>query len=205
MSAFTLTPEMIKNGADYMPIAYKESLAKEIAAKCVKPLKTAEQNKPGNKILALPRTHGEDPALKAILLQNVLLGFYLNIEQEADTEDARKAYDTYASAHIFEQLSALRSNGEVRAKAIRIYNDYKTFERFVDIEIENRQTAENDTVARILTAVQIMATEEMTQKLVAELQSTMTELQQKKNETIVEQRAEAIARANRAEATGNAC
>lgn len=205
MSAFTLTPEMIKNGADYMPIAYKESLAKEIAVKCVKPLKTAEQNKPGNKILALPRTYGEDPALKAILLQNVLLGFYLNIEQEADTEDARKAYDTYASAHIFEQLSALRSNGEVRAKAIRIYNDYKTFERFVDIEIENRQTAENDTVARILTAVQIMATEEMTQKLVAELQSTMTELQQKKNETIVEQRAEAIARANRAEATGNAC
>lgn len=203
MSTFTLTPEMIKNSVDYMPIGYKESLAKEMADKCVAPLKTAEQNKRGNKILALPRVYGENPALKAILLQNVLLSFYLGIENHADTEDVRKAYDTYASAHIFEQLSALRSNADVRTKAICIYNDYKAFERYVDIEIENRKAAENDTVARVLTAVQIMATEEMTQKLVAELKGTMDELQQKKNETVVEQRAEAIARANRAEA-GNA-
>lgn len=199
MTTFTLTPEMIKNGADYMPIGHKEVLAKEIADNCVKPLKTAEQNKSGNKLLALPTVHGVDHTLKSILLQNVLLGFYLNVEQDPETQDVRKAYDTYASAHIFEQLSALRSNSEVRDKAIRIYNDYKAFEKFVETEIANRTAAENDTMARVLTAVQLMSAKEMTDKLMSELRSAMTELSEKKAEISAEQNAAIIAGA------GNAC
>lgn len=198
MSTFILTAEMVKNGADYMPIEYKDSLAKEIANKCVKPLKTAEQNKPGNRILALPNVYGEDHALKAILLQNVLLGFYLNITVEPNEADVRKSYDTYASTHIFEQLSALRSNDEVRAKAIRIYNDYKAFERFVDNEIENRKAAENDTLARVLAAVQVMTAKEMTDNLKAELEKAMAELSAKKEEAIAAQNAAAVEGANNA-------
>lgn len=198
MSAFTLAVETIKNGADYMPIGSKEALAKEIADKCVVPLKTAEQNKAGNKILALPCVHGVDHALKAILLQNVLLGFYFGIELDPNVQDVREAYDKYASAHIFEQLSALRNNAEIRDKTIRIYNDYKAFEKFVDVEITNRAEAENDTLARILSAVQIMSSKELTEKLMAELQSAMTELADKKAEISAAQEAATIAGADNA-------
>ena len=95
MDKFKITKEMIVKAKSYMPLQAKTAYAQSIAELCLKDYKTAEQNIEGEKFLALPYLKGEDMGLKSVLLINVLLGFYFDIEVKEfeNPEEVYKQFD----------------------------------------------------------------------------------------------------------------
>lgn len=153
---FKITAEVLENALTYMPIASKTELAKSIAESCVEPAKTAEQNRGGEKLLALPYIKVENYTLKEILLMNTLVGFYFNAELDPE-ENAYDTYDYYACGNIFEQLKRFKGDEKLREKAFAIIEDFRKFKKVVDTEIFNKKMVANDGLARVIAAVQVGA------------------------------------------------
>ena len=154
MDYFKITAEVIERAVAYMPLATKGELAKSIADECVKAAKTAEQNKSGEKLLALPTLMIEDYVLKEILLLNTLIGFYfdIQIDEESDPFDT---YDYYAGSNLSDQLRHFKGEEKLKEKAFSIWEDFRKFKKFVDTEIFNRKLVANDGMARFTASVQI--------------------------------------------------
>lgn len=171
---FILTDEMMKKAKTYMPISEKIATAKVIAKNCVGNIKVAEQNKEGNKILSLPEIKSEDLALKTILLQNVLLGYYFDIDLDPN-EDSYKQYDYYAGGHLLNQLERYKSNPELKNKAFDLLTDYKEFKKLVDTEIYNCKTNENDTLGRLTASMQLLSSPKNIKELSETLKKEMDE------------------------------
>lgn len=75
---FKVTKEMLKAAVTYMPVAMKEVVSKQIAELCLEDIDTAEQNKIGESLIALPHLKGENLTRKNMLLLNTLVGYYLD-------------------------------------------------------------------------------------------------------------------------------
>lgn len=163
MDFFKITADVLKKANGYMPMATKADLCENIAKLCVKPSKTAEQNKAGEKLLAMPCIMIEDYALKELLLMNTLIGYYFDIEIE-NGEDAYATYDFYAGGNIVEQLKHFKGDEELREKAFAIVEDFRRFKKMVDTEIYNRKLIENDSLARFTAAIQVGSSPEFIQQ-----------------------------------------
>lgn len=161
MEHFVVTKEMMTKANTYMPLASKESLARQIAELCIKDMKTADQNIPGEKIFAMPHLKYEDTSLKEVLILNTLLGFYLDIDVNENID-----YDYYAGGHIYNQLERFKSDSTLRDKAFDLLSDFKVFRKLVDTEIYNIKVNNNDPIARFTSAVQIFTTPENIKELV---------------------------------------
>lgn len=173
MKNFIISDNLMESAKSYMPLREKKDLAKQIADLCLVPMKTAEQNRAGEKLLAMPNMRSEDMALKQILLLNTLLGFYFDIKVDPE-KDSYEQYDFYSGAHIFNQLE--RYKGTMwKNKAFDILSDFKEFRKMVDTEIFNIRQNWNDPVARFTSAVQILSTPENVKALMDELKSTSEE------------------------------
>lgn len=85
---FKVTKEMLKKAVTYMPLYMKESVSKQIAELCLDDIDTAEQNKIGESIIALPHLKGENLTLKNILLLNTLIGYYLDQDMPETEKDS---------------------------------------------------------------------------------------------------------------------
>lgn len=164
---FELTDEIMQNAKAYMQIEDKAALAKTIAEQCVIDIPTAEQNIQGEKFLALPYIKGEDRELKALCLMNVLLSHYLNIEIAAPFNEEQ--YNYYAAGSILNQIERYKSNFDLKNKAFDLLADYKEFRKFVDVEINNLLTVNNDPLARFTASIQVFSTPENIKKAVEEL------------------------------------
>lgn len=170
---FMITDDLMEKAKSYMPISEKRDLSRQIADLCLIPMKTAEQNRAGEKLLAMPNMRAEDMATKQILLLRTLLGFYFDIEVDSKA-DAYEQYDFYAGEHIYNQLERYKSTAW-KNKAFDILSDFKEFRKFVDTEIFNIRANWNDPVARFTAAVQILSTPENIKELLGELQRTSDE------------------------------
>lgn len=171
---YVLSKETLKGAITYMPISAKSDIAKQIAKLCLKDMKYAEQNKEGQKFLAMPCLKAEDMRLKNILLLNTLLGYYLNIQLSKDDDpDAR--YDYYAGGHLLNQIERFKSDNEVRNIAFDLLSDYREFEKTVNTVIYNEKQNNNDPIARFTAAIQIIATPGNIELLVKELKEKSAE------------------------------
>lgn len=167
---FELTDEIMQDAIAYMPIEEKAALAKTIAEQCVVDIPTAEQNIQGEKFLALPCIKGEDRELKALCLMNVLLSHYLKINVKTPFNEEQ--YNYYAEGSILNQIERYKSNYELKNKAYDLLADFKELRKFVDVEINNLVTVNNDPLARLTASIQVFATPENIKKAVDELQKT---------------------------------
>lgn len=178
MEHFTLTKDMLikakSNGTTYMPLNMKEELSRQIAISCVEDMETAEQNKEANKILAMPQLKKENSGLKTVLLANTLLGFYFDIDVMAEGKEKGlneyDAYDYFAGGHLANQLERFKADAEVKDIAFDISSDFKEFKRFVDTEIFNEKSNNNDPIMRLNAAIGILSTPENIQELYAAMQ-----------------------------------
>lgn len=168
---FELTDEIMRNANTYMPIEDKTELAKTIAEQCVIDLPTAEQNLQGEKLLALPYIKVENRELKALCLMQVLLSHYLGVLDSESTLTVEK-YNFYAEGSILNQIERYKSNYDLKNKAFDLLADFKEFRKFVDIEINNLITANNDPLARFIASIQVLSTPENIKKAVEELQKS---------------------------------
>lgn len=145
METFVLTEEMMRNAKTYMPMAVKMKLSDEISELCVK----IEDKEKSGDIYALPPLKTEQEALKIMMLQNTLLGFYFDIEVD-EKKDAFEVYDHYAGSHILNQIERYKQNAEIRTKAFDLLSDFRDFRRMVDARIERILYSENNALDRLL-------------------------------------------------------
>ena len=183
MKSFKVSKTMLKKAKTYMPLNDKENLAKQIAKLSVKDMKTAGQNRKGQKILAMPSLKKEDTAMKKILLVHALLGYYLNVQIPEETEDSYVQYDYYAGGHILNQFEQFKSDPELEHTVRSILTDYRELEEFTESEINSIKVNNNDPIARFTAAIQILSTPENIKELVGMLKDesdNYTELLKKK-------------------------
>lgn len=169
---FILTDEHIKKAKSYMPLSEKESLAKDIADRCLYGLKTEERNKDGESFMSFPPILSEKLGLKSILLMNVLLSFYFDIElpdPEKEKVDWHKTYDFYMGGHLLNQLERFKQNFELKDKVFDVLSDYKEFKKMVETEIYNRKTNANDVLMRFAAGISLASNPEHIQEMVETL------------------------------------
>lgn len=178
MEYFELTKDMMLKAQTYMPLSAKEDLARQIAVACIRQMKTAEQNRPADKLLSLPLMTEEDCALKSILLMNTLLGFYFNIELE-ETDNPYERYDYYAGGHLMNQMERFKGDRETKDIAFDILEDFREFKKMVDTMVFNEKSNANDPLGRLSATIELLSTPENIKTLVEELQKSSDELADK--------------------------
>lgn len=179
---FILTPETMKAANDYLPLSKMAMLAKTIAPACLEKSKTAKQNEKGLEFLALPTLWVDDPELKELYKMHVLLEYYLKIPTPDDFSD--KEYDTFGEAHILNQIERFKGNAGLKDKVFDLLENYKRFEKMLNIEIENEKAVRNDPVARLTAAISIVSNPENIKKMKEELERTADEFQIKQHDAI---------------------
>lgn len=184
MEYFVLTKEMMLGAETYMPLAEKTANARAIAEACVRPMETAEQNKPADRLISLPMLCEEDYALKSILLLNALLGYYFDVDVD-ENMDPFEAYDFYAGGHILNQIERFKGDRETKDIAFDILEDFREFKKMVDTIIFNEKANANDPIGRLAASIEILSTPEAIQTLMDELQKTGGELSDKVREAKV--------------------
>lgn len=184
MNEFKITKELILKAKSYMPLEEKIAYSTSIAENCLRDYKTADQNRVGEKFLALPYLKGEDMGLKSVLLMNVLLGFYFDIELKTsdNSDDVYKEYNKYASGNILNQIERFKSDVEIKDKVFDLIADYKDFKKMVDTEIYNLKALNNDPIARLSASIQILSTPENIKLLSEELKKVTEEYENKLDE-----------------------
>ena len=183
METFKITKEMLVKAKSYMPLNEKIAYSKSVAEICLKEYKTAEENAIGEKFLAFPYLKGEDMGLKSVLLLNVLLGFYFDIDVKENNEKVYEQYDYYAGGNILNQIERFKSDYEVKDKVFDLIADYKDFKKMVDTEIYNLKTLSNDSLARLSAAMTILSSPENISKFNEELQKVLKENEDKLKKT----------------------
>lgn len=171
---FVLTKETLLAAKTYMPLSDKEDLASQIASECVRPMKTAEQNRPGEAMIALPSLMEEDYALKTVLLQSVLISYYLGLEYETGGEQYAE-YDKYAGGHLLNQIERFKSDRDTKDIAFDLLDDWREFKKMVDTMIYNYKCNVNDPIARLAAAAAVLSEPENVSVLLEELKRAGTE------------------------------
>lgn len=179
MEQFKITKEMMLNAKTYMPLSIKEELSKQIAELCLVPMKTAESNRKGEQVLALPYLKVEELSIKYMLMQNTLLSFYFNVEtdENEDEETTYDIYDYYASSNPLGQIERYKSDHELKDKAFDLLADYKDFKKMVDAQLFNLKLSANDNFARLTSAIAVFATPENLEKTADYLQNQIEDNQ----------------------------
>lgn len=188
---FKITPEIMKNANTYISIAMKELIASDLARACVKEtykIKSHEDNSQYQSDYGLSPMYCESPSSKARVMMTVLMSFYLNLwgDDKAFLCDISE-YDDLASAHVLNQIERFKS-GEYREKAFDLLADYKETEKYLNSAIYSVLRELNDPAKRILDALGNMASAEMMQNTLNQIQEYQAGIKEEieKQRTIME-------------------
>lgn len=177
---FILTESDLRGAKHYIPLHKMATIAKVIAPKCLEKSKTAEQNQKGLEFLALPTLWVDDVETKELYKMSVLLTEYLQIKLPEDFSDEQ--YDIYGSAHILNQLERFKSNLSLKDTVFDILENYKKFEKMLNIEIENEKAVRNDPVARLTAAISIVSNPDNIRRMQEELEQATIDFESAKRE-----------------------
>ncbi len=188
---FKITPEIMKNANTYISIGMKELIASDLARACVKEtykIKNHEDNSQYQSDYGLSPMYCESPSSKARVMMTVLMSFYLNLwgDDKAFLCDISE-YDDLASAHVLNQIERFKS-GEYREKAFDLLADYKETEKYLNSAIYSVLRELNDPAKRILDALGNMASAEMMQNTLNQIQEYQAGIKEEieKQRTIME-------------------
>jgi len=171
---FELTREHMEQAQTYMPLESKIELANIIANLCLKPMPVASPKVYKGDDVFVPQLVEEDMAVKNILLTNVLLSHYFDIETGTDIDDtdAFATYDKYAGGHLLNQIERFKSDKDLKNKAFDIAEDWREFKKIVDTKIYNVKQNTNDPIARIATLISLLGTPESLQTAIDAFKAT---------------------------------
>lgn len=188
---FKITPEIMKNANTYISIGMKELIASDLARACVKEtykIKNHEDNSQYQSDYGLSPMYCENPSSKARVMMTVLMSFYLNLwgDDKAFLCDISE-YDDLASAHVLNQIERFKS-GEYREKAFDLLADYKETEKYLNSAIYSVLRELNDPAKRIMDALGNMASAEMMQNTLNQIQEYQAGIKEEieKQRTIME-------------------
>lgn len=182
---FKVTKQMLEEASDYLPLEVKTVLARRQAETCVQRAKeqTAVKTDAGQ-YLPLPPRYFCDEMGRSVLEMSVFTALYLHVENANENGDIDMTVDTYnryAGAHIFGQLTEMKSgafgrdNPKLKAKIIHMLADFNDYQRRLTSEIRTLMTLYNDPVDRFLAMNAAMTTPESMRGLMEDLKSAMEE------------------------------
>ena len=158
---------------------HKRALIEQLADGCIQRVSLTV-----NDIQPIPPRVQEDGFAKSLILAAVLCGFYLDIydassllrKENPTFEFSMTDYDNYSA--VFSQLERMRKHpdADVRANAQAILNDYRDFEKRLNLAIYNRMSAQNDTCARIVEMMNMQATPEVVKSALEQFKDMQAEL-----------------------------
>lgn len=160
-----ITPEIVKNATDYIPLMKKQEMAETIAQKCiVKVLMKYTEKGDGTDSVPMPDRYQEYHMYTNLYLMGVLAHEYLHIPYEGDGTGKEiidyenlkmpaNVYDQWGASHVMNQLEQMKTDRELREKVFDLLNDYKDFRWMLAHEIDILLGHNNDVVTRMMQAI----------------------------------------------------
>lgn len=160
-----ITPEIVKNATDYIPLMKKQEMAEAIAQKCiVKVLMKYTEKGDGTDSVPMPDRYQEYHMYTNLYLMGVLAREYLHIPYEGDGSGKEhtgydnlkmpaNVYDQWGASHVLNQLEQMKTDREMREKVFDLLNDYKDFRWMLAHEIDILLGHDNDVVTRMMQAL----------------------------------------------------
>lgn len=160
-----ITPEIVKNATDYIPLMKKQEMAETIAQKCiVKVLMKYTEKGDGTDSVPMPDRYQEYHMYTNLYLMGVLAKEYLHIPYEGDGSGKEhtgydnlkmpvNVYDQWGASHVLNQLEQMKTDREMREKVFDLLNDYKDFRWMLAHEIDILLGHDNDVVTRMMQAL----------------------------------------------------
>lgn len=160
-----ITPEIVKNATDYIPLMKKQEMAEAIAQKCiVKVLMKYTEKGDGTDSVPMPDRYQEYHMYTNLYLMGVLAREYLHIPYEGDGSGKdhtgydnlkmpANVYDQWGASHVLNQLEQMKTDREMREKVFDLLNDYKDFRWMLAHEIDILLGHDNDVVTRMMQAI----------------------------------------------------
>lgn len=160
-----ITPEIVKNATDYIPLMKKQEMAETIAQKClVKVLMKYTEKGDGTDSVPMPDRYQEYHMYTNLYLMGVLAHEYLHIPYEGDGTGKEiidyenlkmpaNVYDQWGASHVLNQLEQMKTDREMREKVFDLLNDFKDFRWMLAHEIDILLGHNNDVVTRMMQAI----------------------------------------------------
>ena len=160
-----ITPEIVKNATDYIPLMKKQEMAETIAQKCiVKVLMKYTEKGDGTDSVPMPDRYQEYHMYTNLYLMGVLAHEYLHIPYEGDGTGKEiidyenlkmpaNVYDQWGASHVLNQLEQMKTDRELREKVFDLLNDNKAFRWMLAHEIDILLGHNNDVVTRMMQAL----------------------------------------------------
>lgn len=201
-----ITPEIVKNATDYIPLMKKQEMAETIAQKCiVKVLMKYTEKGDGTDSVPMPDRHQEYHMYTNLYLMGVLAHEYLHIPYEGDRTGKEiidyenlkmpaNVYDQWGASHVLNQLEQMKTDRELREKVFDLLNDFKDFRWMLAHEIDILLGHNNDVVTRMMQALGA-SIKEMTADSMQELGEALQNEQPQEAEPEKKVSAEDIAKA----------
>lgn len=174
MGKFTITPTMIEQAKDYLPIAQKMAFVDKAAKRCFDILEV----RAGSRIT--PPMQQENSSIKARFLMTVLIRDYLGVPcitvdgvEDLMTEED---YDKFAGSHVLNQIERLKTDANIRNKCFDILQDFRDLEKRLNGQVYNLAQIVNDPASRLLAAMEMDVTPESAAALLEELEKVKKEL-----------------------------
>lgn len=157
-----ITPEIVKNATDYIPLMKKQEMAETIAQKCiVKVLMKYTEKGDGTDSVPMPDRYQEYHMYTNLYLMGVLAHEYLHIPYEGDGTGKEiidyenlkmpaNVYDQWGASHVLNQLEQMKTDREMREKVFDLLNDFKDFRWMLAHEIDILLGHNNDVVTRMM-------------------------------------------------------
>ena len=160
-----ITPEIVKNATDYIPLMKKQEMAETIAQKCiVKVLMKYTEKGDDTDSVPMPDRYQEYHMYTNLYLMGVLAHEYLHIPYEGDGTGKEiidyenlkmpaNVYDQWGESHVLNQLEQMKTDRELREKVFDLLNDFKDFRWMLAHEIDILLGHNNDVVTRMMQAL----------------------------------------------------
>lgn len=146
MERFILSKNTLAAARDYLPLAEKKNFVGTCAPLCFDRL----QVKSGEDLM--PEMYKENSGLRSRYLLYALVGLYLGLSAETEADDpfllTEAEYDRFAGSHILSQLERMKRDADCAEKCYAILSDYRTLERWLNVECRGLLAAQNDAVFR---------------------------------------------------------
>ena len=160
-----ITPEIVKNATDYIPLMKKQEMAETIAQKCiVKVLMKYTEKGDGTDSVPMPDRYQGYHMYTNLYLMGALAHEYLHLPYEGDGTGKEiidyenlkmpaNVYDQWGASHVLNQLEQMKTDRELREKVFDLLNDYKDFRWMLAHEIDMLLGHNNDAVTRMMQAL----------------------------------------------------
>ena len=185
-----ITPEIIEQACDYIPLLEKQKMAETIGQKCVARVQMTMVGSDGRK-KSLPDRFQETQLVTNLYLMGILAKCYLHIPYEGDADMKENnpyyglqmpcnTYDVWAGSHVVNQLEQLKTDKTCKDKIYNSLYDYRKLQRMISAEIETAVEHQNDIVWRFLDVMEMSAKESILKDIEEATENQSEETEQEK-------------------------